>query len=103
MQKNGKPYTNENGYTDSKLLSDMPEDVQGVVLLWIANNIYPRKTPLRGITSYWLKHRLQHDTGVYVTDDVFRNAMMLSGYHPVTQNAASWKYCISRRSPVFDR
>lgn len=103
MLKNGKPYTNENGYVDSELLSDVPENVQGVVLQWIANNLYQRKTPLYGFTSYGLKHRLKHDTGVYLTNNQFKDAMMVAGFKPVNPKTLNWEYCISRRSPVFDR
>lgn len=103
MLKNRKPYTNENGYTDSKLLSDEPDNVQSIVLHWIANNIYPRKAPLHGITSYWIKHQLSHDTGIYLTNNQFKDAMMLSGYNPVNDKELNCEYCISRKSPLFDR
>lgn len=101
MIKNGKPYTNENGYIDDELISDVPEKVQKIVMDWIANNIRPRKMPLFGHTSYGLKHYLDHDTGVYLTNNQFKDAMMQAGYEPINPNALNWEYCISRKSPVF--
>lgn len=101
MIKNGKPYTNESGSIDDELLSDVPEDVQKIVMDWIMNNIRPRKSPLYGRTSYGLKHYLDHDTGVYLTNNQFKDAMMIAGYMPVNPNELNWEYRISKKSPVF--
>lgn len=101
MIKDGKPYTNENGYTDDELLCDISKDEQDIVLGWIKENIYPRKTPLYGYTSYGLKHDLERDTKIYLTNNQFKDAMMMAGFKPVNQNELNWEYKISRKSPVF--
>lgn len=102
MIRNGRPYTNENGFVDDRLLTSCPESERLIVLDWIRNNIRPRKTPLRSRTSYGMKHILQSDTGIYLSDNQFKHAMMLSGYEPTDPNELNWHYCISKKSPAFD-
>ena len=103
MLKNNRPYTNENGWIDDNLLSDLAEDRQAVVLAWIRNNLRPRKTPNLYHTSYGLKHVLERDTGIYVTNNQFKDAMLICGYHPRDANKLNWQYCISEKSPCFKR
>lgn len=101
MLKNGRPYSNENGYIDDALITNRPQNEYDIVCNWIYDNIFPRKTPLYSKTSYGLKHLLQHDTGIYLTNNEFKDAMLLCGYKPVNPNELNWCYCISKRSPCF--
>lgn len=102
MMRNNRPYSIENGWEDAGLITDRPEDEKRTALDWIAENIRPRKTKLEGHTSYGIKHILQHDTGLYLTNNEFKDAMLLSGYKPTDPNELNWHYRISRKSPAFD-
>ncbi len=101
MIKNGRPYTNENGSVDSELITDHSEKEIELVCEWIKENILPRKTPLLEQTSYGIKHILQSKTGVYLTNNAFKDAMLMCGYKPVNPNELNWCYCISKKSPAF--
>lgn len=101
MIKNGKPYTVENGYVDAELLSDLPLEQQDIALNWIRNNIYPRKNAMNYYSSYGLKHILEQSTGLYLTNNQFKDAMMICGYNPVDPNELNWTYRISKKSPAF--
>ena len=103
MIKNGKPYTNENGWEDSELIIDISTEQQEIVLNWIRNAFIPRKTKNRWHSSYGLKHYLQRETGMYLTNNQFKDAMMISGFYPVDPNELNWCYGISKKSPVFRR
>jgi len=100
--KNGRPYSIENGYEDADLITDRPQEEMETAMQWIANNIVPRKSPMLDRTSYGIKHILEHDTGLYLTNNEFKDAMLLSGYEPVDPDALNWSYCISKKSPAFD-
>jgi hypothetical protein len=102
MMKNHRPYSNENGWEDASLITDRPKEEMDVAMQWIAENIRPRKTPLHERTSYGIKHLLQRDTGLYLTNNEFKDAMLLSGYEPVDPNELNWCYCISKKSPAFE-
>ena len=102
MIREGRPYSIENGWEDKGLITDRPKEEQEIALRWIAENIRPRKTPLHERSSYGIKHILQHDTGLYLTNNEFKDAMLLSGYEPIDPNALNWNYCISKKSPAFD-
>ena len=104
MIKNGRPYTCESTYEpDSALITDRPQEVQGAVFAWIHENIKPRKTPLLTRTSYGIKHIMHADNGIYLTNNEFKDAMMICGYKPVNERALNWNYCISKRSPAFKK
>ena len=103
MIKNNRPYTRENGYEDADLITDHPEYEQKIVMDWIHNNIYPRQTVLRDRTSYGMKHILERDTGIYLTNNEFKDAMMICGFMPYDPNDLNWVYCISKKSPAFGR
>lgn len=102
MMRNNRPYSIENGYVDAGLITDLPKKDMDTAMRWIAENIRPRKTPLLERTSYGIKHILQHDTGLYLTNNEFKDAMLLSGYEPVDPNELNWCYRISKKSPAFD-
>lgn len=104
MIKNGRPYTNENGAIDDKLITLHDDDEEILVVMkWIKENIFPRKSPLNTSSSYNLEEYMQADTGIYLSNNEFKDAMLLSGFEPVNPNELNWRYCISERSPVFDR
>lgn len=101
MIQNGLPRTIEYGCSDCGLITEHPEEEQRRVFDWIRENIHPRRTPLLYVTSYGLKHRLQSDTGIYLTNNEFKHAMILCGFDPVDPNELNWHYRISKRSKVF--
>lgn len=93
MLKHNRPYTNENGSVDDKLVTDRPSHELKVISNWIKKNIVPGDAPYEG-NSYSLKHRLERDTGLYMTNNEFKDAMLLTGFLPVDPDALNWKYNI---------
>lgn len=102
MIKNGKPYSVENGGNDIGLITDHSQEEINLVRNWIDKNIRPRKTPLLDHTSYGIKHILESDTGLYLTNNEFKDAMLLCEYKPVDPDELNWCYCISKRSLAFN-
>jgi hypothetical protein len=88
---------------DTALLTDMTEGEQAKVTAWIRENILPRKTPLLSHSSYGMKHLLERDTKIYMTNNQFKDAMLLCGYEPVDERLLNWNYRISKKSPAFKR
>ncbi len=87
---------------DEDLVTDLPEKECNAVLDWIRNNISPRKTPLLTRTSYGIKHIMQYHIGIYVTNNQFKDAMLMCGFYPVDASKLNWSYCISKKSPAFN-
>ena len=94
MIKNGRPYSIENGSVDNALITNRDDDVIAAVGEWIRKNIRPAADILEGYTSYGMKHILQHDTKIYLTNNEFKDAMWLAGYKPVDPDELNWKYRI---------
>ncbi len=94
MLKNNRPFTNENGVIDDALITTCHEMDIRLVGEWIRNNIRPAKAILSGRTSYGLKHVLHSDTGLYLTNNQFKDAMLLAGYKPVNPDELNWHYRI---------
>ena len=64
-------------------------------------NIMPRRTPNENHTSYGIKHILERDTGVYVTNNQMKDAMLGCGFEPRKVDELNWAFCISEKSPAF--
>lgn len=112
MLRNNRPYSPKNtvaipgGGTriDDLLITDLPYDSQETVFNWIIANYIPRKTPNRKHSSYGMKQTLTGETGIYVTNNQFKDAMMICGYEPTSYSyKPNWVFCISERSPAFHR
>lgn len=95
----GRAWTEE----DTALVTDMTMEEQEKVMSWIHENILPRKTPLLTKSSYGIKHLLERDTKIYMTNNQFKDAMLLCGFYPVDERLLNWNYCISKKSPAFKR
>lgn len=96
---NGHPVTENMGSVDDATLSDLTLEEQNIVVDWILENIFPRKTPLDHPSSYGLKHVLERDTKIYTTNNQFKDAMLFLGFHPVNEGELNWHFCISKKSP----
>lgn len=79
---------------DNELLSDLPEMVQKLVILWIAMKIHERKTPNYKSTSYGIKHILENEFGIYLTNNQFKDAMYMTGHYPVNEKELNWHFRI---------
>ena len=93
----GRAYTDG----DTELYTELPHKEQEIVLNWIRQNILPRKTPLLSNSSYGLKHMLERDTDIYMTNNQFKEAMLLSGFLPVEADEKNWRFYVLRSSPMF--
>ena len=70
------------------LLADI--GVQRALLNWIHTDMDPKL--LRYSTSYSLKHMFEQATGVYVTNGVFKGAMLVSGFEPKNPREDNWRF-----------
>ncbi len=101
MIKDGRPYTNENRSVDSALITDLPEGTQEQIDAWIKANFKHSKRENKGHTSYGLKHILEDDMGIYLTNNQFKDAMMKAGFDPVDPDELNWTYRIKPSSPAL--
>ena len=109
MIKNGRPYTlnhsicDQELHIDDSLFTDLSEDMQVICKKWVEDNIVSRKTKNDRHSSYGIKHDLERDTGIYMTNNQFKDLMLICGYQPVDPNEVNWFYRISEKSPAFSR
>ncbi len=76
-------------------------EVREKAVKWVEANIFPRKTPFLDSSSYAMKHVLQERTNIYMTNNQFKELMLLCGFYPVKVDELNWHFCISARSPIF--
>lgn len=81
-------------YLDDELLDDLPKRQRKEVLNWIKNNIFERKTLNFKYHTYHLKHLIQWDTGIYMTENQMKDAMLQLGYYPNDKYERSWVFNI---------
>lgn len=103
---NNRPYTPHprSNYIDDALITDKSKIEQAFISEWIKNNLTysPRKL---SSTSYGLKAKvedylkdLQNRYGsdlirdTYISNNQFKDAMLLEGYEPIDPDALNWEY-----------
>ncbi len=86
---------------DGALLSDLPKEDQIKVTDWIFSKLVSRKTPNYNHDSYELKHLIESELGIYLTNNQMKDAMLQEGFIPVKENELNWHFCISEESPAF--
>ena len=77
--------------------SDAGIDTAGFMSLvfgWIHDHIAPASKTCTRYSSYSLKHMVEDDIGYYITNNQFKDAMLLCGYQPVNANQANWLFRI---------
>lgn len=70
---------------------------------WISENLKQIKTPNYDYSSYGLKHLLQNDIGIYMTNDDFKTLMVRCGFPPVNPEETNWHFKISMKSPAIKK
>ena len=68
---------------------------------WISSKLKPRKSPNYRLTSYGLKGRAEDDLRFYISNNQFKDAMIMSGYTPAKVNTLNWVFSISQKSELF--
>lgn len=90
----GHPYTIIDGQEDTKRLEDMPQDEIDAIGEWIRANIR-RDSSVLPVTTYGLKHMLKRDTGIYISNNGFKDAMLRAGFEPIDASRTNWCYRIA--------
>ena len=67
---------------------------------WIKSTLIPGKLFNFNYSSYSLKRILECDTGIYLTNNEFKDAMQKCGFKPDNPNDLNWCYRISNNSPA---
>ena len=65
---------------DAALMADLPEDVQRKVSDWIFGKLWKRETPNYDHNSYELKHQIERELGIYLTNNQMKDAMLQEGF-----------------------
>lgn len=89
--KEAKKYVNSpiNQLFDDAMQDSTTEDYQKACI-WVQENLVPTKgTIYTDRSSYSLKHLMESDIGLYVTNNVFKAAMIELGYKVRFPNYAS--------------
>jgi hypothetical protein len=71
----------------------LSDDQKRLLQDWIADRIKPARAYCYKRSSYGLKHDLQRETGLYVSNGAFKGAMLAAGYKawPVHEMNPSYK------------
>lgn len=87
---------------DTESIFDFPDTVIEGIITWIQKAFMPIKTVNRRHTSYELKHILQNNIGLYMTENQFKMAMILAGFEPANYSDLTHTYRISQNSIAFN-
>lgn len=102
--RNGRPITVDfdSETADTSLVNDLCDEEITLVSIWIKQNIRAADSNQSGYSSYGLKHELEHDTKVYMTNNQFKHAMLLSGYKPNDYDELNWDFNIKLTRDIIE-
>lgn len=86
---------------DRHHLTDLPIEVQDIVLDWIFWNFLPAQKLYPHQSSYSLKHVLQKRTQIYLSNNQFKEAMLIHGFWPRDLKEMNWYFYIQASSPAI--
>ena len=67
--------------------------------IWIATNLAPITSLNKRCTSYGLKHFFEASPdGFYISNGMFKGAMIAMGYHVEDVSAQNWHFNVSQKS-----
>lgn len=101
MIKDGRPITNEDGSIDDALVTFLKGDDLVKVFDWIRENLKAGEDEYPHASSYRLKHDLENDTGIYLTNNQYKDAMLLCGFKAVDTDELNWTFYLDQDSPLF--
>lgn len=103
----GRPWTVTGGVEDADLITDLEYGDLEKVGEWIRKNIRPA-ADVWPVSSYGLKHSMEKDLKLSVSNNQFKDAMLLAGYDPVDAEEVNWhwrialtRYDVVNPSPFF--
>jgi len=109
MIRDGRAYTlkKENGLGDECTQITSGATMGGIdtagfmslVFGWIHDHISPATRTYTRSTSYGFKHMVEEDIGHYITNNQFKDAMLLCGYQPVDPNKTNWMFKVKVSLP----
>lgn len=82
---------------------DLTQNEQLQLLDWIYDRLRVGHTWHTARSSYSLKHLYEEETGHYVTNAQYKDAMAISGYRPKDRKALNHLYRLHQYSPAFLR
>lgn len=96
---NDNPFT----YDDYSLFDEnISEKTRNVCVEWINKHMIKSKKANRRHSSYGLKHLLERDTGIYMSNNRFKSLMLNCGHYPLDESRLNWEFRILEK-PLTER
>ena len=70
---------------------------------WCKNNFISGANQLKDYTSYGLKHVLEEDINLYLSNGQFKAVMLLAGFKTTNVENLNWTFNILKSSPAFKK
>lgn len=80
---------------DNELMKDLSADKRRVVQEWIRDTFNPIKSYNKKHSTYLLKHLLERKTGVYLTNNQMKDALLNMGYTCENEHKINWLVNVS--------
>jgi len=72
----------------------LPELERQIIAEWVRLALIPSRRTTKPRTSYGLKHDLEADLGLYITNGALKGALLASGYDPTPRTAAAINWAV---------
>ena len=99
--KDGRPFSCTETGGDYGLFTDLPVNEQKLCCEWVNKYCIPSATYHRYRTSYGMQHSLENCTGIYMTNNQFKDLMLIKGFEPKNPRCLNWSFKV-RNKPLKD-
>lgn len=91
INKDGRPYSWKD---DNALFTDLTEEQQEKCRQWVLCFCVPAVAFTDKVTSYGMKHILESCTGIYMTNNQFKDLMLQMGFYPKYKEELNWNFAV---------
>ena len=94
IDENGHSFEIVNGKNQSDLFSALTIEEQILARRWVEKVCKPAVALNRYHTSYGLKHILENCIGIYMTNNQFKDLMLMCSFKPKYEQELNWQFFI---------
>lgn len=82
---------------DTSLVKDLNPKDRSMLFKWLSWHLVSQETPNVNYNSNYLKVMFENDTNIHLTENQFKNAMLICGFEPTNPKKWLWTFKISKR------
>ena len=86
---------------DCRHFWELTEEERNLVMTWLRYNVIPGTEIKHDFTTNEMRMTLQDRTNIALTNNQFKEAMLVCGFCPAVVDEENWRYYLRRTAPII--